>query len=92
MGLTLDLTPPDEEEGLWPEHEPAWRAWCAVCGQWRTEALSTMTTARVIWIGLDYSAARAALDLAGMEMTPALWAEVRAIEQGAVKELNKDAG
>ena len=44
---------------------------------------------KVVWIGLDYAAARAALDLAGMTVTPEIWADVRAIEGGAIEELNR---
>ena len=44
----------------------------------------------MIWLGLDYAAARAGLDLAGIEMTPDLWSEVRAIEAGAIEELNRE--
>lgn len=88
MGLVLELA--DEDDGaLWPEHEPAWRAWCAVSGQWRTEAVSGWGTARLIWLGLDYGAAKAALDLAGISVTPAVWDEVRLIEGGAIEELNR---
>ena len=52
------------------------------------EALSSLEATRLLWIGLDYTAARAGLDLAGIEMTPGLWAEVRDIESGAIEELN----
>lgn len=43
---------------------------------------------RIVWIGLDYAAARQGLDLAGIDVTPALWDEVRRIEGGAMEELN----
>jgi hypothetical protein len=69
---------------------PAWEAWCAISGQWRTQAISGLGGAAMIWLGLDYSAARAGLDLAGIEMTPDLWSEVRAIEAGAIEELNRE--
>lgn len=87
MGLVLDLDEA-EDDGLWPDHLPAWRAWCAVSGQWRTQVVAGLETVRVIWLGLDYGAARAALELAGLAMTPGLWSEVRLIEQGAIEELN----
>ncbi len=88
MGLVLQLDEAAEDDGLWPEHLPAWTAWCAVSGQWRTQALSSLEATRLLWLGLDYTAARAGLDLAGIEMTPGLWAEVRDIESGAIEELN----
>ena len=42
------------------------------------------------FIGLDYTAVRAGLELAGIEMTPDLWSEVQLIEAGACKGLNGD--
>lgn len=93
MGLTLMLTEEAEGTALWDLHLPAWCAWQQVCGQWRTltptvSAMGTSQT-RVIWLGLDYTAARAGLEMAGVEITPDLWAEVRAIETGAIEELNR---
>lgn len=70
----------------------AWRAWCAVSGQWRTQAVSSLGGAALIWLGLDYTAARAGLDLAGIDITPDLWTEVRIIESGATEELNRRVG
>lgn len=45
---------------------------------------------RIVWVGLDYAAARAGLDLAGLTITPEIWAQVRLIEAGAREELNAD--
>jgi hypothetical protein len=39
--------------------------------------------------GLDYAGARAGLDLAGIAMTPTLWADLRQIEHGAVAAMNE---
>lgn len=44
---------------------------------------------RLLWLGLDYAAARAGLRLAGITMTTALWADVQIIEAGAVDALNR---
>ena len=88
MGITL----PEEEEPaaeIWEEHIPAWRAWCAISGQMRTETISTMESARVVWLGLDYAAAKVGLDLAGIGVSPEEWNEVRTIEGAAVEELNR---
>lgn len=71
------------------EHVAAWSAWCAVSGQWRTEVLSGNWGGKVIWLGLDYSAAKAALDLAAITVTPDVWNDVRTIEEGAIEELNR---
>ncbi len=42
----------------------------------------------IVALGLDYAAARAGLELAGIEVTPALWADVQQIEAGAIAALN----
>lgn len=93
MGLTLELPATPTDEGLWPEHLPAWRAWMAISGQWRTQMLMAVAqgvvTSRMLWIGIDYGAAEAALRLAGIMTTPDLWDEVRCIETGAIEELNR---
>lgn len=47
-------------------------------------------TGTLIWHGLDYTAARAGLELAGIEITPEQWAELRQIEAGAIEELNSE--
>jgi hypothetical protein len=36
-------------------------------------------------IGLDYAAARAGLEAEGIEVTPEVWRDLRAIEAGAVQ-------
>ena len=43
-----------------------------------------------MFLGLDYGAVPAALQLAGISITPATWAEVRCIEAGAIEELNRE--
>ena len=82
------MVPEEQQQGLWPEHEPAWRAWCAVASQWRTIALSGNWGAKVIWLGLDYTAVAAGLQMAGLNLTADEWQELRAIEEGAKEELN----
>ena len=72
------------QEGVWAQHVPAMVAFLAVAGQWRVVA----TGSRVMALGLDYAAARAGLDLAGIEMTPRLWEQVRVIEAGAMETMN----
>ena len=68
----------DDETGLWPDHLPALRAFLAVCDQWRV-----VMGDKAVWLGLDYTAVRAGLDLAGLTLTPADWADVQSIEEGA---------
>jgi hypothetical protein len=61
-----------------------------VSTQWRVVPVSSLEGGRLIWLGLDYGAAKAGLDLAGINVTPATWAEVRCIEEGATLELNHE--
>lgn len=89
MGLALPPDPEPPAAEIWEEHIPAWRAWCAVSGQMRTETLSTMESARIVWLGLDYGSASKGLDLAGIEISPETWDDVRTIEAAAVEELNR---
>jgi hypothetical protein len=82
FGLDPDSLP-DLREEVWPDALPAIDAFLAVSGQWRVTPAGRV-------IGLDYTAVRAGLDLAGIEMTPDLWSDVQQIEQGALVGLNGD--
>lgn len=92
MGVKLILAEPDDD-GIWDTHVPAFQAFQVVAGQWRTQVVTITamgtTATRVLWIGLDYAAARSGLELAGIAITPDLWSEVRDIETGAIEELNR---
>jgi hypothetical protein len=48
-----------------------------------------MERAWLFWMGLDYGAAKAGLELAGIEVTPETWADLRVIEEGAIEEMNR---
>lgn len=72
--------------GIWEEFVPALSVFLAVDTQWRVAA-GEMGAMRVI--GLDYTAARAGLELAGMTADPDAWADVRVIESGAVEAMNE---
>jgi hypothetical protein len=63
----------------------ALEAFLCIATQWRMAGLADGT---VHITGLDYTAARAGLELAGVDMTPALWTEVRTIEIGARAAMN----
>lgn len=76
---------PEEEEGVWPCHCDAVRAFLVICRQWR--AVGTM--GGVSFLGLDYGAAEAGLRLAGIVVEPNLWEKVRVIEAGAREALNE---
>jgi hypothetical protein len=38
--------------------------------------------------GLDYTNARTSIELSGIEITPALWGDLRVIEGAAIGEIN----
>lgn len=46
---------------------------------------------RPVFLGLDHTAAEAGLRLAGIEVTPELWADIRTVEEGAKEALNGEA-
>lgn len=54
--------------------------------QWRVVASAA---GPLFFGGLDYTAVRAGLDLAGITPTPALWSDVQLIEAGALGALNR---
>lgn len=66
------------------------RAFMSVNTQWRVVAASGLSGFWLRWIGLDYAAARAGIEAAGVAMTPALWEGVRVMEKAALPVLNKD--
>ncbi|QYK42868.1 MAG: DUF1799 domain-containing protein [Paracoccaceae bacterium] len=74
----LEPPPRPPAFGLWPRHAAPARAFLAVCTQWR------LAPGGVV-IGLDYAAALAALAAEGIEVTPEVWRDLRAIEAGAIK-------
>lgn len=79
-----DLPPDERSEGVWPENASAVEAFLAVASQWRVLALPT----GLAWLGLDFAGARAGLELAGIEVTPELWADLRIVAIGAKDEMN----
>lgn len=83
-GWRQDLT---SFEGIWPDHEPALIAFLAVSNQWRIASHGLQGSR---YIGLDYKAVHAGLDLAGITVTPEVWADLRLIEAGATQALNGD--
>lgn len=80
-GLDPALFDAPEEDGLWEIHAAALNAFLAISTQWRMADQ---------WaIGLDYAGARAGLRMAGIKVSPKIWAEVQVIEAGAIKALNR---
>ena len=81
------LATPSEPETteIWADHLPAFEAFLAVCGQWRVCAVEK----RIVAVALDYTAAKAGLELAGMTITPEVWAQVQTIETAALKAMRE---
>jgi hypothetical protein len=75
---------------VWPENVEALAAFLAASTQWRVASLSTMTRARLVYLGLDYAGARAGIEAAGITLTPSLWADVCIMEEAARAALNED--
>lgn len=86
MKIEGDLGIEDQNE-VWAKNVAAAQAFLWVSGQWRMTALAS---GGVYWGGLDYTAAKAGLEMAGIEITKELWADVRVIEQGAKAAKNGD--
>jgi hypothetical protein len=71
----------DDSHGIWPDNVPAVAAFLRVQTQWTYVCPGDGSVRRA---GLDYQGARAAFDLAGVEMTPDLFAELQVIEAGVL--------
>jgi len=87
--LGLDLTAEDlartTPDAVWRCNVPAVLAFLSAATQWNCVGFGE---GGMQVIGLNYDCARTAMDLAGIEVTPAIWADVRAIERGAIGEMN----
>jgi len=74
---------------IWPENWPIIHAYAAISTQWRTAPIG-MGAYR--YLGLDYTAAKAGLELAGITVTTDQWKGVRVMERAATIELNGGEG
>lgn len=79
----------DGDFGVWPENWDTVRAFEQICGQWRVASLSSMTSTRLYYVGLDYAAVRAGLICARIRITADLWDGIRTMEAAMRRELNK---
>jgi hypothetical protein len=68
---------------VWPDNWPAVEAFIAVQTQWAT-GMGGAT-------GLDYARVRAGLAMAGIDVTPELFGQLRLLESGALEGLAKKA-
>jgi hypothetical protein len=76
---------------VWPENAEAVAAFLSACSQWRVATMSSMAGSRIVYLGLDYTGARAGIEAAGIAITPQLWADVCVMEAAARAALNGDA-
>lgn len=87
----------EEYGGLWPEHVEIVNAFMSVASQWRVASVSHgassiaggFSTSRLIFIGLDYSAVKIALEAEGIAITPDLWRGLQTMEFAAIAALNE---
>lgn len=66
-------------------HWPAFRAFLAVCTQWRVVA----GMKGIFYQGLDYGGVGESLDRSGIALTARQWADLQDIEVGARDALNE---
>lgn len=69
---------------IFPANQPALDLFLSCQTQWRAFGVGVS----IIWLGLDYQAVRVAADLMGIEISPALFADLRVMESAAMLELN----
>lgn len=74
---------------VWPDNMSIVHLFLTIATQWR---VASLTDGRLHWLGLDYAAARAGLDLAGATASAAQWAGVQVMERAAAAALNGFAG
>jgi len=85
LGIPLDDIDqgPDQDLGVWDQHVEAVQAFLDVTTQFNRLAMPDGTF-RVT--GLNYPGAQAAWAMAGVDITPDLFAQVQMIERGALAQ------
>lgn len=74
---------------VWPVNMPIVVAFLSIATQWRAVPLAD---GRVHYQGLDYTAARAGLEMAGHALSAQQWRGVRSMERAAGDALNGIGG
>ena len=77
-GIPLELLR-RPEAGVWELAAPAVRAFLRVTSLWRSPGAFGGSC------GLDYGGVRDGLEMAGIEVTPELWAQIQCVEAGAIE-------
>jgi hypothetical protein len=82
----------DPGGALWPENVPGVQAFLAASTQWRTAPISGLAGGRVFWVGLDYAAARVAIEMHGLKLDARLMTDLQVMELAARSVLNGAEG
>ncbi len=89
FGLIYEADEDDDTTGgIWAENVEALVAFLSVATQWRIACPGDGTMRRT---GLDYPAARTGLELAGVAVTPELWADIKIIEYAVIAADSEEA-
>ena len=83
-GLAAMLSRTAGGEGVWPVNVEIVVSFLLIATQWRTAASAKGTR----YVGLDYAACRAGLEMDGMAPPPEIWRGVRQMEAAARDALN----
>lgn len=78
----------DPLAGVWPENVTIVQAFLLASTQWRTASVGGPAGSRVFWVGLDYSAARVAIETAGLILDAPVFAGLQVMEMAARGALN----
>lgn len=78
------------DDGVWAENVDVVTAFLAASTQWRTASIGGgFAPSRIMYLGLDYAAARIGIEMAGIAVTPSLWNGLRVMEAEACSALNE---
>ncbi len=76
---------------IMPVNETAVRLFLALSTQWKTTALSTMSSARLVRIGLDYGVVEPTARLAGLDLGEGDFRRLQILEASALKAWSEEA-
>jgi hypothetical protein len=88
VAAALDGDAGSEDAAVWSVNVDAVNAFLAIATQWRTLLVPHGFGVRSVAVGLDYVAAERGLALAGIDVTPDLWARLKVMEGAAAAALN----
>ncbi|SMH42505.1 DUF1799 domain-containing protein [Mesorhizobium australicum] len=80
-----------EFAGVWPDNVGAVTAFLLAASQWRTSIRMDERRLRTVFVGLDYSGAKVAIDAAGIVLSGPTFAGLQVMEMAARDALNGEA-